>query len=112
MSNIPVKNKQIVHHWLIYQCNPTFETDYLSTNPFPQAGNCFDYSFTNSQNPPNTYMNIQSQCRQISLLWSMGGDLEFYYPSGTAYPIGGSDREFTYFFLEIHYDNPTRASGF
>ena len=30
------------------------------------------------------------------------------FPQNLAYPLGGSEDEFKYFFLELHYDNPDK----
>ena len=35
----------------------------------------------------------------------------FDYPDGMGFPIGGSAREFTYFYLQTHYNNPSATSG-
>ena len=64
----------MVHHWVVWQCNSSFETDYLSENHVPFPGNCFDDTFTNSANPPYTWLNILSYCYQYTLLWAVGAD--------------------------------------
>ena len=33
------------------------------------------------------------------------------FPEDLAYPLGGSENEFKYFMLQIHYDNPQKLDG-
>ncbi len=37
--------------------------------------------------------------------WAVGGDLIADFPESFAYPIGGSENEFKYFYLQMHYEN-------
>jgi hypothetical protein len=69
----------------------------------PSPGNCF--SFHPSQNSTE-WNNVMSYCRKLSLVWAFGGPLIQYFPDEMGYPLGGSEDEFKYFVLEIHYDNP------
>jgi hypothetical protein len=49
------------------QCSSKLETEYLSENPYPFPGHCFDSDFTNSPNVERTWMNVQRFCQQITL---------------------------------------------
>ena len=55
------------------------------------------------------WLPIMSLCRKISLVWAVGGSQVQDFPPDLAYPMGGPDAEFKYFFLEMHYDNPQQA---
>jgi hypothetical protein len=99
-------NDKYVHHWLVYQCSHQFESEYLVNNPFPQPGHCFDDKDTFSSNPKNTWLNVHEYCRTVTSLWAVGGDLIQDFPENTGFPIGGADSESSYFYIQMHYDNP------
>ena len=46
----------------------------------------------------------------LSLLSSISKEVEF--PSNIAYPIGGPNADFKYFYYEIHFNNPDIQKGF
>ena len=47
----------------------------------------------------------------LKKVWAVGGDLVQDFPQDMAYPIGGSDEEFKYFYLQVHYDNAELHKG-
>jgi hypothetical protein len=100
-----------VHHWVIYQCSHDLEREYLSKNPVPQPGNCVDFSYTHSENPTNTWLSVSKYCRSATSAWAIGGDVIQDFPQGLGFPIGGENSEFTYFFIEVHYDNPQKIKS-
>lgn len=89
------------HHWVLNECSKQFETDYLQKNPFPQPGYC-----VTDNSVPDYWANIMQYCMKVSLVWAVGSSTIQDFPDDFAYPLGGSDNEFKYFYLEIHYDNP------
>ena len=91
------------HHWVLNECSKELETVYMVNNSLPDPGICVaDSTFVESWTPIFMY------CRRTSLVWAVGGDAIQDFPSELAYPLGGPDAEFKYFFLEMHYDNPEK----
>jgi hypothetical protein len=87
----------------MYECDSNFESQYLANNKIPEPGPCF--ALDPSQDPKD-WLTIRGFCYKISLVWAVGGEIIQDFPSNLAYPLGGSTKEFKYFFLEMHYDNP------
>lgn len=86
------------------ECSKEFETVYLANNSLPEPGVCIaDSTQTKEWNVLLQY------CSRISLVWAVGGSEIQDFPEDLAYPIGGSEDEFKYFYLEIHYDNPHKV---
>ncbi|CAF1008830.1 unnamed protein product [Brachionus calyciflorus] len=90
-----------LHHWTVNECGPDFEKEFLKSNSIPDPAFCYS---------PN-WIKALSYCRKISLAWAVGGSIIQDFPEDLAYPLGGSDQETKYFFLEIHYDNPRLKNG-
>jgi hypothetical protein len=103
---ITLGNEKNYHHWLLYQCNSQFENEYLKNNSEPYPGNCFDNENTYSPNKLNKWLNVNKYCSTIALAWAIGGSVIQEFPDELGFPFGGKDSEFTYFYLQIHYDNP------
>jgi hypothetical protein len=95
----------------MYECSDAYGKGFLSNNDAPHPGPCFAIHQTQGSNNTRTWEKIRSMCNKISLAWAVGGDLIQDFPSNMAYPLGGSEQEFEYFILEIHYDNPTLLPG-
>ena len=56
-----------MHHWLMYQCSPEYETVFLKNNTEPRPGICAD-----NTNPE--WALPQEYCTKISFGWAVGGD--------------------------------------
>lgn len=96
------ENLKYVHHWLMYECSPEYESVYLKNNSAPTPGIC-----SGSEGSTEEWGRVQRYCTKISLGWAVGGDLVQDFPQKFGYPVGGGEKEFKYFFLEMHYENPT-----
>ena len=92
-------NEKYLHHWLFYECSKEFE----NWSYRPKAQNCFKLDAFQAE---TDWWKVEQKCRKISLTWGVGGYLKQDFPENLAYPLGGSDSEFKYFYLQIHYDNP------
>lgn len=84
------------------ECSPEYE-EYLKTNPIPKPGDCFG----GAESSTYEWGPTRNLCRTVSLTWAVGGDIVQDLPPELGYPFGGSDLETKYFYLEIHYDNPS-----
>jgi hypothetical protein len=102
-------NQKFIHHWILYECTPQFETEYLKNNSVPEPGVCF--SLDPKQKPDTTFSSVMPYCTRTTYDWGIGSPIVQDFPQDIAYPIGGPQAEFTYFYLEIHYDNPSLKPG-
>ena len=93
---------QYVHHWLVYECNSKIQ--FNETN-IPAPGLCF--SLTENDYAPPSWESVQPNCEKISLAWAIGADLVQDFPSNIAYPLGGPQADFKYFYIQMHYNNPS-----
>lgn len=91
------ENLKYVHHWLMYECQDSFASEYLPEYGWPAGASCLSGG--------NQWDKVQQYCKKISLAWAVGGDLEVTLPEEYGYPIGG-EGEFRYFFIQMHYENP------
>lgn len=91
-----------MHHWLLYECNSNI---LLNSTNTPSPGVCLPILPTDYVSP--LWYNVESQCQRISLAWAIGADLIQDFPSSIAYPLGGPQADFKYFFLQMHYNNPS-----
>ncbi|CAF4783786.1 unnamed protein product [Rotaria socialis] len=87
---IDSNNRDIVHHLLMYECDPTAVFD---DNNLPN-GLCDDI---NEQ--------IIACSSNIATGWAVGGEDIVDLPEITGYPVGG-DFEIKYYMVQMHYDNP------
>jgi len=88
-------NRDIVHHLLMYECNPTATFD---DNKLPD-GPCDDIYY------------LLSECSSnIATGWAVGGDDVVEFPEIAGYPVGG-DFEIKYYMVQMHYDNPHQMSN-
>ncbi|CAF4624190.1 unnamed protein product [Rotaria sp. Silwood1] len=87
---IDPNNRDLVHHLLLYECNPTAVFD---DNNLPD-GLC------------DEIMPKIAQCASnIASGWAVGGDDIVEFPEIGGYPVGG-DFEIKYYMVQMHYDNP------
>ena len=94
-------HKKYLHHWVMYECSKEYETVYLKNQTEPKPGLCANVGVkTPEWDLPMRY------CNRISLVWAVGGDLINDMPPKLGYPLGGSEDETKFFFLEMHYENP------
>ncbi|CAF1351319.1 unnamed protein product [Adineta steineri] len=82
-------NPAIVHHLLMYECDPTTQF--------------------NDSNLPNdlceNLLNKLSKClANIATGWAVGGDFMSEFPPEAGYPVGGNF-SIKYYVLQIHYSN-------
>ncbi|KAL9970009.1 hypothetical protein ACROYT_G022312 [Oculina patagonica] len=87
-------NEGIVHHFLVYECQGTFNDSHYGT-----GYDCVD---------PNMPFK-QCLSPKIVAVWGTGGEA-FYYPQTAGYPVGATDSPSGYL-LEMHYDNPEGIEG-
>lgn len=90
------------HHWVLNECSKEIETEYFKNNTFPEPTICVN----NIDGPTKEWNPFYQYCQKVSLVWAVGGAEIQNFPDDLAYPIGGSENETKYFFLEIHYNNP------
>ncbi|CAF0997031.1 unnamed protein product [Adineta steineri] len=88
-------NVDIVHHLLMYECNPTAKFD---DNNLPD-GEC-----------DQIYRQVQECSANIATGWAVGGDRIVEFPEIAGYPVGG-DFEIKYYMVQMHYDNPKKMSN-
>ncbi|CAF1072713.1 unnamed protein product [Didymodactylos carnosus] len=89
------KNRDIVHHLLMYECEPTAEFD---DNNLPD-GDCYDVY-------PLTELCIGN----IATGWAVGGDSIVEFPDKAGYPVG-ADFPVKYYLISMHYDNKPLTVG-
>lgn len=92
------------HHWTMNECSDALIKEYLKNNTLPQPGMCVN----NEVGQTEEWANMFNLCRKVSLVWAVGGSEIQDFPDHLGYPIGGANDSFTYFFLEIHYNNPKK----
>ncbi len=98
---IPPETEKYVHHWLVYECDRTLETQYLAYNPIPKPASCLTGT--------GPWGRVKSHCTRISLAWATGGNYDVTFPKEYGYPIGGpGDKRSKYLILEMHYENPSK----
>ncbi|UJR09497.1 hypothetical protein I4U23_013735 [Adineta vaga] len=83
-------NIDLVHHLLMYECNPTAVFD---DNNLPD-GLC-----------DQIYAKLIDCSANIATGWAVGGDSIVEFPEIAGYPVGG-DFEIKYYMVQMHYDNP------
>ena len=101
-------NENLIHHWTITECSREFETEYLAKKGMPEPGPC--YPFHKSQ-PKTEWPEVSKYCTTVSFVWAVGSPLVQDFPEDIAYPSGGADGDYTYFYLQLHYDNPNLIDG-
>lgn len=95
-------NEKNLHHFVINECQSSFETQFLKNNTIPAPGSCYPRQTSEE----NTWRKASVHCNKISFVWAVGGSVIQDFPNNFAYPLGGNVSESKYFFLQIHYDNP------
>ncbi|CAF2373593.1 unnamed protein product [Rotaria sp. Silwood2] len=91
---IDPNNRDLVHHLLLYECNPTAVFD---DNNLPD-GLC------------DEIMPKIAECASnIASGWAVGGDDIVEFPEIGGYPVGGGF-EIKYYMVQMHYDNPKLTS--
>lgn len=65
-------NEDFLHHWVLNECDNSFETEFLNKNGVPQAGPC--YSFHPSQKD-GQWSQVMKYCTKVSLVWAVGSPL-------------------------------------
>ncbi|CAF4186234.1 unnamed protein product, partial [Adineta steineri] len=88
-------NVDLVHHLLMFECNPTVVFD---DNNLPD-GECDDI-----------YRQIQECAGNIATGWGVGGESIVEFPEIAGYPVG-DDFEIKYYMVQMHYDNPKKMSN-
>lgn len=100
-------NEKNFHHWIIYQCDMSYDNVYLQNSASPFPGHCFDNKNTYSQNALNTWNKVNRYCYTITLAWAIGGSLIQEFPDGLGFPFGGPTADFNHIYIQVHYDNPS-----
>lgn len=97
-------NERNIHHWAVYECTKSFETEYLSNNNYtlPAAGSCY----SNIPYATSHWAEIYAHCNKLSFAWAVGGNIIQDFPRNLAYPMGKDRSESKYLFIEMHYNNP------
>ncbi|CAF4108437.1 unnamed protein product [Rotaria sp. Silwood2] len=94
-SIIDPVNIDIVHHMLMYECNPSTVFD---DNNLP-SGICDDLG------------EVLIPCTSnIATGWAVGGDYINEFPEVAGYPVGG-DFEIKYYVIQMHYNNIHQMSN-
>jgi len=97
---ISPETAKYVHHWLIYECEPTLETEYLAHNPVPKPASCLSGT--------GPWGEVKSHCTKITFAWATGGNYDVTFPKEYGFPIGGDHQGSKHFFVEMHYENPSK----
>ena len=63
-----------LHHWVMYECNKEFETNFLKTNTMPTPGPCFKEESTDPKYETK-FGEVRQYCSKVSLVWAVGGDM-------------------------------------
>ena len=63
-----------LHHWVVYECNKQYETEFLKNNTEPAPGPCAKEEANDSNYITNWY-EARQYCQKISLVWAVGGDM-------------------------------------
>ncbi|CAF2458331.1 unnamed protein product [Rotaria sp. Silwood2] len=92
---IDSSNLDLVHHLLLYECDPTIIFDDANL----PDGFCDDLSDKTELCSSN-----------IATGWAVGGDFILEFPEEAGYPLGG-DFPIKYYMIEMHYNNPNLNSG-
>ncbi|CAF1123173.1 unnamed protein product [Adineta ricciae] len=88
-------NVDLVHHLLLYECDPAAVFDEKNL----PDGLCDDFA-----------EKLELCSSNIATGWAIGGDFLLEFPQEAGYPIGG-DFPVKYYLLQMHYDNPRLQSG-
>ncbi|CAF0875388.1 unnamed protein product [Adineta ricciae] len=88
-------NIDLVHHLLLYECDPAAVFDEKNL----PDGLCDDFA-----------EKLELCSSNIATGWAVGGDFLLEFPQEAGYPIGG-DFPVKYYLLQMHYDNPRLQSG-
>lgn len=64
-------NERYLHHMIVTECSPSYENEYLKSNPEPTPGPCL--SFHESQ-PATEIVKVGSMCNKQSMIWHVGGN--------------------------------------
>ncbi|XP_011861673.1 PREDICTED: MOXD1 homolog 1 [Vollenhovia emeryi] len=86
----PIKS-DLVHHMILYECTSPMVGKYLRMVPT----DCYT----------NKVPSEWNSCLQPVLVWARGGEGE-WFPEHVGIPIGERG-EYSYYMLEVHYNNPT-----
>ena len=89
------------HHYLMYQCDEGVLEAELTKSNLTIDDVKADFCYVNKM-----WITIQQKCRKVILGWAVGGDLAIMSPENIAFPIGGKTRDFTYFYFQMHLENP------
>ncbi|CAF4919956.1 unnamed protein product [Rotaria sp. Silwood1] len=88
-------NLDLVHHLLMYECDPTAQFD---DNNLPD-GSCDTIS-----------QQLAPCASNIATGWAVGGDYTVAFPEEAGYPVGGNF-PIKYYLVQMHYDNPNQLSN-
>ncbi|CAF1430401.1 unnamed protein product, partial [Rotaria sordida] len=88
-------NQDLVHHLLIYECDPTAQFD---DNNLPD-------DLCNE-----IYLQTAPCAYNGAIIWDVGGNDIVAFPEEAGYPIGG-DFLIKYYMVQIHYNNPNQLSN-
>lgn len=94
-------HSKYVHHWVLNECDISFDTEYFVNHTFPAPASCAGRDTTKEWNEVLRY------CTKSSLAWATGGDLESYIPENLGYPLGGPGQS-KFFFIQWHIENTDR----
>ncbi|CAF1495013.1 unnamed protein product [Rotaria sp. Silwood1] len=88
-------NLDIVHHLLLYECDPTtsFNDTILPQGLCDQIG-----------------IQVATCTVNIALGWAVGGNFLVEYPEEAGYPMG-ADFSVVYYMIQMHFNNPERISN-
>ncbi|CAF1632041.1 unnamed protein product, partial [Didymodactylos carnosus] len=88
------ENRDLVHHLLIYECDPSA---------------MFDDKNLPDDVCDNIYGLLQLCMSNIATGWAVGGDVMVEFTPEAGYPVGG-DFPVKYYLIQMHYDNPKLIS--
>mmetsp|Transcript_25377 Transcript_25377/g.80352 ORF Transcript_25377/g.80352 Transcript_25377/m.80352 type:complete len:384 (-) Transcript_25377:344-1495(-) len=95
----PAENVGRVHHIVLYDCGP-----------LPEGTQLWEGRCDGNNGMPDVWEECQER-RQIMAAWAVGG-LPLTFPPEAGYPFPASEGDGTdrYMLVDIHYDNPARAT--
>ncbi len=59
-----------LHHWVMYECDKGYATEFLQSNSEPKPGACFK-SDSADPNYTTNWPKVRQFCRKISLVWAV-----------------------------------------
>ncbi len=64
------ENLKYLHHWVMYECDKKYETEFLKNNTEPTPGACYKFDSADP-NYSSKWPEVRQFCQKISLVWAV-----------------------------------------